>query len=254
MGLNTYVELTADSDVSVARGAGMYVVSSFTRPEVNGFLVTDEPDMWAGPGTGHWTGNYPGQGDVCRPSDEQCGYTVMETLLQNAPEGFRPTKFRQGGCLLGDGRGGGPVCELHRYRFGGQLLVHRPQHLRPGEGGRGPGGDGEEMSVAECRRRNDGWTVQRVRDLVSPERSKPVWNFVEVGHPAGENWAPTITAKQIRAAVWSGIIHGARGIVDFNHNFGGNCISHTCCGKPAGTRSAQRSSPSISSWLTWHRC
>ncbi|MET1072237.1 MAG: hypothetical protein ABWY11_06275, partial [Umezawaea sp.] len=36
---------------------------------------------------------------------------------------------------------------------------------------------------------------------------------------------PTITAPQIRAAVWSGIIHGARGTIYFNHNFGGSCLS-----------------------------
>ena len=31
--------------------------------------------------------------------------------------------------------------------------------------------------------------------------------------------------KGSRAAVWSSIIHGARGIVYFNHNFGGPCVS-----------------------------
>ena len=227
MGLNTYVELTADSDVSVARGAGMYVVSSFTRPEVNGFLVTDEPDMWAGPGTGHWTGNYPGQGDVCRPSDEQCGYTVMETLLQNAPEGFLTyANFGKGVAFWETDEEAARFVNYTDIVSADNYWFTDPNICGPGEGGRGPGGDGEEMSVAECRlAANYGWTVQRVRDLVSPERSKPVWNFVEVGHPAGEDWAPTITAEQIRAAVWSGIIHGARGIVYFNHNFGGNCIS-----------------------------
>jgi hypothetical protein len=29
----------------------------------------------------------------------------------------------------------------------------------------------------------------------------------------------------VRAAVWSGLIHGARGIVYFNHSFGGDCES-----------------------------
>ena len=52
---------------------------------------------------------------------------------------------------------------------------------------------------------------------------KPIWNFVEVGHPFTEDGAPTITPPQIRAAVWHSFIAGARGIVYFNHSFGGPC-------------------------------
>jgi hypothetical protein len=50
-----------------------------------------------------------------------------------------------------------------------------------------------------------------------------VWGFVEVGHPFTEDPAPTITAPQMRSAVWHSIIAGARGIVYFNHSFGGSC-------------------------------
>ena len=74
--------------------------------------------------------------------------------------------------------------------------------------------------------RNYGLVVDKVRSLVSPAGSKPVWNFVELGHPFGDGGgATTISGPQIRAAVWSGLIHGARGVVYFNHNFGGTCIS-----------------------------
>ena len=54
---------------------------------------------------------------------------------------------------------------------------------------------------------------------------KPIWNFIEVGHPFTEDDAPTITRPQIRAAVWHSLIAGARGILYFNHNFGGPCHS-----------------------------
>ena len=43
----------------------------------------------------------------------------------------------------------------------------------------------------------------------------------ELGHPAGESDWPTITPPQVRAAVWQSLIAGARGIVYFNHSFGG---------------------------------
>ena len=64
-----------------------------------------------------------------------------------------------------------------------------------------------------------------MRGLVRPTGRTPIWVFVEVGHPFTESDAPTIEPHQVRDAVWSGIIHGARGVAYFNHNFGGDCIS-----------------------------
>jgi len=67
--------------------------------------------------------------------------------------------------------------------------------------------------------------VDRVRGLVKPAGSRPVWAFVELGHPFADDSWPTITGAQVQAAVWSSLIHGARGIVYFNHSFGGDCPS-----------------------------
>ncbi len=94
------------------------------------------------------------------------------------------------------------------------------------EGGALLRSDGKPLTEAQCRRAsNYGQSVERIRGLMDPQRAKPVWTFVEVGHPASEPEAPTITGPQIRAAVWSSLIHGARGIVYFNHSFGGDCGS-----------------------------
>ena len=60
-----------------------------------------------------------------------------------------------------------------------------------------------------------------MRALVSPPRSKPVWAFVEVGHPFSEADWPTIRPAEVQAAVWQSLIAGARGIIYFNHTFGG---------------------------------
>ncbi len=226
VGLNTYVELTADSDLSVARDAGMFALPSFEAPEANGFMVTDEPDMWAGPGSAPWTGNDPGK-DICVPVDALCGFTVMETLLQRAPPGV-PTyvNYGKGVAFWNSDEDAARFVNYTDIVSADTYWFTDPNICGPIEGGRGPGEDGEEMSVADCRlAANYGWTVQRVRDLVSPEGSKPVWNFVEVGHPFEADSSPTITGEQIRAAVWAGIIHGARGVIYFNHNFGGDCFS-----------------------------
>ena len=85
-------------------------------------------------------------------------------------------------------------------------------------------GNGGSLSDARCHRAaNYGRTVDRVQALVDPPGSKPVLAFVELGHPFTEEDWPSITPAQARAAVWSSIIHGAQGIIYFNHSFGGPC-------------------------------
>lgn len=222
-GINTYLELTADTDFQLIADAGMFAIPSSTPSGAAGFLLPDEPDMWAGPGDAQWTGNYPGQGEICLPAGARCGYTIQRTSVDLAPKGI----------LLYANYGKGVAfwetdAEAAKFVNGYAHVVSAdtywftdPSICDPGEGGRG-----RQLTQDECRlAANYGWTVERMRSLVSPQGSKPVWGFVEVGHPSTDQDAPTITAPQIRAAVWSSIIHGARGIVYFNHNFGGPCES-----------------------------
>ena len=52
----------------------------------------------------------------------------------------------------------------------------------------------------------------------------PIWGFVELGWPFTETAAQggrAIAPAEIKAAAWQQIIAGARGIVYFNHSFGG---------------------------------
>jgi hypothetical protein len=81
--------------------------------------------------------------------------------------------------------------------------------------------------------------VDYLRAFVKTPGSKPVWSFVEVGHP-GDDDPLTAQPAQVAAAVWSSIIHGARGIVYFNHSFGGRCPSPHVLREPcyAPTRAA----------------
>ena len=58
-----------------------------------------------------------------------------------------------------------------------------------------------------------------------PDIAKPVWAFVELGHPYPENSWPSIQPSQVIAAVWQSLIAGARGIIYFNHSFGGPCVT-----------------------------
>ena len=69
---------------------------------------------------------------------------------------------------------------------------------------------------------------------------KPVWKFVETGHPFDDNMGGdrSIAPAEIRAAVWHSIIAGARGIIYFQHSFGGPCVGdhHTIRTNCEGTR------------------
>src|SRR4051812_41317856 len=87
-GLNTYVELTSNSDLDLISRAGMRAIHSdvgAAGDETAGWLLADESDMWAGPGYGTWSGRYPGEGDICEPAGADCGYTVQEELQARLP-------------------------------------------------------------------------------------------------------------------------------------------------------------------------
>ncbi|VTR78526.1 hypothetical protein [Cellulomonas hominis] len=228
-GLTTYVELTEDSDLSLLDGTAAVAMVGRDDPLADGFVLADEPDMWAGAGDADWTGLWPGQGEVCAPVGEEtaCGYTVQDTIRSRLPgNGLTYANYGKGVAFwLPDAEAARFVNEFQDVVSVDTYWFTDPNICGAGEGGALLAG-GRALSPEECRRAaNYGATVDRVRALVEPAGSMPVWAFVELGHPFSEDDAPTITGPQVRAAVWSSVIHGARGIVYFNHSFGGDCES-----------------------------
>lgn len=66
-----------------------------------------------------------------------------------------------------------------------------------------------------------GVSVDAQRHYARLDRvDKPLWMFVENSRP-WDITSPAITADQMEAAVWNSIVHGARGIIYFIHDFGG---------------------------------
>ncbi|WP_236558373.1 hypothetical protein [Arthrobacter sp. 9V] len=64
-----------------------------------------------------------------------------------------------------------------------------------------------------------GWIVDRMRFYQSSPGIQPNWVFVESARPFLESSADrTITPEQMEGAMWSAIIHEARGINIFQHN------------------------------------
>jgi hypothetical protein len=208
VGINTYMELTDDSQFDLVTNAGSYMVPSYaTNPQANGYLLNDEVDMGPGPGP---------------------GYTVMEEALKRVPPGMMSyANFGKGVTFWETDAEAAQFVSYPALVSADNYWFTDPNICDRYEGAALVGTRGTNLTEPQCRlAANYGQTVERVRELVSPLGSKPVWNFVEVGHPFTQATAPTITAPQIRAAVWSGIIHGARGTIYFNHNFGGDCISY----------------------------
>ncbi|VXB00048.1 conserved exported hypothetical protein [Arthrobacter sp. 9AX] len=236
-GINVYVDLTADSDLGLLDGDGPFALSSLPSAKDNGAVLADEADMWAGPGDDAWTGNWPGQGPACAPAEGRCGYTLQQQL-SSAVEPAKMTYANYGKGVTfweSDQEAARFVNEFQDVVSADNYWFTDPNICGVGEGAVLVSGTRQLMD-SECRlAANYGWTVERLRSLVNPGGSKPVWAFVELGQPFNTSTGP-ITGPQIRAAVWSSIIHGARGIIYFNHSFGGDCGSFHILREPCAQR------------------
>lgn len=226
-GINTYVQLTANSDLSLIKASGLHALPSSPSPQASGYLLSDEVDMWAGGGSNRWTGKQQGEGVICDPPDSGCGFTVQEAMASKLPaNALTYANYGKGVTFhLKNPEAAQFVNTYQDVVSADNYWFTDPYICSLVEGG-AVFADGRDLSDSECRvAAHYGWTVDRVRSLLQPAGSKPVWAFVEVGSPFSEPGSLAITAPQIRAAVWSSVIHGARGVVYFNHNFGGECIS-----------------------------
>lgn len=227
IGLNIYVGLTENSNHALLADTDAQLLAGRAVPGRDGALLADEVDMWGGPGNAEWTGNWPGMGDICSPASAKCGFDVQRKLAQSVPSKMlRYSNYGKGVTFWETDQ------EASRFVNKFQDIVSADNYWFTDANicGESEGGtlldEPSELSESECRRAsNYGWTVERLRGLMDPVGSIPVWAFVEVGHPASEPEAPTITGAQIRASVWSSLIHGARGIIYFNHSFEGECPS-----------------------------
>ena len=232
-GLNTYVGLTNTSDFSLLGPSGMYFVSNQPRRAVKGTVgryVNDEVDMWAGAGNAAWTGNSPGQGTICEPAAAACGYTIQADIVKALPKDhmFRWSNYGKGVVFWESDANAEKfvndyqdVVSVDEYWFADDSICiasqggkfYRPSVLVNGY-----------LPPQLCHlAANYGKSIDRARYLAGD--SKPIWAVVELGHPFLASSWPSITPPEVTAAVWQSLIAGARGIVYFNHSFGGKCLT-----------------------------
>jgi hypothetical protein len=203
-GLNTYVELTANSDADLVRANGMFAIPSLALTghgsESVGWMLDDEVDMRFGPGR---------------------GYEVMAEHVARTPDDgrFRYSNYGKGVMLWETD------AEAQRFVNSYTDVVSNDIYYYTDPNICSELQNFHGVPADRCRRAaNYGFTMDRMRALDGMDgRRQPIWAFVENGHPFSEDWAPTITGPQLTGAVVSSLIHEARGIIYFNHNFGGPC-------------------------------
>lgn len=229
-GLNTYVVLTSNSDLSLVRRNGMFAIVDPEVPgegaETTAWDIIDEADMWAGPGTGTWTGNFPGEGQICHGAQLDCGFDVLRRLSAKLPSGdgrMRYANFGKGVMFWNTDSEASHFVNSYTSLFSSDIYWYTDPNvcLSASEG------PSIGVPASTCRRAaNYGLTMQRMRQVDAMDgKRQPIWAFVELGHPSQESSAPTITGPQIAGAVINSLINEARGIIYFNHNFGGPCIT-----------------------------
>jgi len=227
-GLNLYVVLTGNSNLSLVRSNGMYAIlqqsewrnnaTAQSNPAVVGWELSDEIDMTQGPGA---------------------GYTTLNNILASLPKDGRKRYNNYGKGVMfwqSDADAQRFVNEFQSPTSNDIYGFTDPHVSGASEGGKLLNG-GQPLTTAQTRRAaNYGYTVDRMRKLDAMDgKHKPIWNFVEVCWPFTESATQggrAIQPAEVYAAVWHSIIAGARGIIYFNHSFGGPHQSQHCLRDP----------------------
>jgi hypothetical protein len=216
-GLNLYVVLTGNSNLSLIERNGMHAIlqqsewrnntTARNSRAVVGWELHDEIDMQTSPAD---------------------GFAELSRILSSLPQDGRMRYNNYGkGVMFWNSN-----TDAARYMndFQHPTSVDTYWFTDPHISGVSEGGkllnDGNALTYAQTRRAaNYGYTVDRQRQLDRMKGGrKPIWNFVEVGWPFTEGSGEggrAIRPAEVRAAVWHSIIAGARGIIYFNHSFGG---------------------------------
>lgn len=224
-GFNFLGGIQANSNLTAANACGLKLlvqvneigVDNLTpgHPAYDGYFLYDEADMTYGPGSDGWTGE---EGwNTCIPIQDQggqCGYTVMQAMENEVPEGFLKWANYGKGVLewetdqqasgFVNGAWATDVVSADKYWFTDPTIA-----------------------AADRKGAKYGDDIARMRHLdglsggTAPADRQPIWAVIEAGHPFTEPspQSLTITPAQMQSAAWHAVIGGARGIEWFVHNF-----------------------------------
>lgn len=230
------------------RKGGMHVsaptASADSGSETVAYEGTDEADMNFGPGWAAWDRAT----DKCVPTGAKCGYTVARLFYSGQPVSLGSPGYPTDRTVKQQGYGKGvlfwesakqasqflkfsDILSADSYWMtdrsldvasqGGCALFPTSRTICDNGGGTG---------LTDAQRQlpaNYAYNVIKLEQLQAMNgASKPIVVDVETGCPfVGSDSCITPTA--MTAAAWHALIAGARGIIWFQHNFGGSCINFT---------------------------
>ncbi len=262
---------------NVIRQDGMHAsapdVTSRSGSETVAYEGTDEPDMDFGPGSTGWAHNNTYNQSSCIPSGSSCGYTVANFYYTGHPARYGSPGYPAGRKPITQGFGKGVLfwetnTQAARFLTYSDTLSADSYWMTdsdlnvPSQGGcallpdnAAACGSGAGTGLTSAQRAlpaNYAYNVTRLERLQARNGSvKPITVDVETGCPGSNGICTTPAAST--AAAWHAIIAGARGIIWFQHNFGGPCIDFKTFydgsnpSSPMYTASRHRASPS----MTW---
>jgi hypothetical protein len=220
-GVNTFIGLTTDTNLGIVSRAGMHALLSpdwrsdaaaVRSPANNGWLLGDEIDMTSGPGA---------------------GYTMLSSILSQLPKDNRMTyaNYGKGVTFWDTNSQAAQFANEYQDALSDDNYWFTDDDLCESSQGGVLLKTGAQLSDAQCHRAsNYAATVERLRQLTNDR--KPIWAFVEMGHPFTQGDWPSITPAEVTAATWQSIIGGAQGIIYFSHSFGGPNITDEAFGDP----------------------
>lgn len=233
---------------SVIRAEGMHAsapdVTVDSGPETVQYAGADEPDMIYGPGSSGWNPDGPRTPATCIPSGSKCGYTVARFYYTGQPASYGSAGYPIGKKPIAQGFGKGVLfwetnSQAAKFLYYSDTLsadsywMSDPALNVPSQGGcalfpvnSSECDHGDGTGVTNVQRQltaNYAFNISRIRFLESLINvHKPIVADVETGCPFDSGTECTTPAATTSAA-WHALIAGARGIVWFQDNFGGNC-------------------------------
>ena len=233
------------ANYQIIRNGGMHVAAPGAAPDSGSESVayegTDEADLDYGPGWDSWNR----ADNSCVPAGGKCGYTVARYFYTGQPAGLGSPGYPIDGTVKVQGYGKSVLFwetakQAAEFLKFSDILSADSYWMTdsslgiPSQGGCSffpdsqticGNGDGKGLTTAQRQLpANYAFNVTELEQLQARNgSSKPVVADVETGCPF-YNSDDCTTPGAMTAAAWHALIAGARGIIWFQHNFGGPCI------------------------------
>ncbi len=229
-GINTYVGMEHYApNLALATNAGMYVIAQQrewtpaevgTNPNVVGWFASDECEM------GYDNCDPSGTGTAESMLAVQQGYVNNVRALQDGR--FVMANFGNGVLRTFWGMNGTMAQHVQLMdASGADKYMYTSPHVQGIVDGVHDAPDwpnGTPVGRAYAY----GWMIDQMKRFQDPAKPQPTWGVVESAKPyLTEPGSREILPDEMEGAVWSSLIHEARGIMYFQHNNGTvNCTQN----------------------------